>query len=177
MATHSSTLAWQIPQTEEPGGLQSMGSLEVGHNWATSLWCIGEGNGNPLQYSCLEDPRDGGTWWATVSEVAQSRTQLKQLSSSSSMFGGSFLNMSFLDNFFFNPWIKVKSVSLEILPLKHLAQKNLLPVYVFGLGFCKKSMGRIAAWQTWSSWKSLKHYFVSPSIILPIAISVPYLSL
>ena len=37
MATHSSTLAWQIPWTGEPGGLQSMGSLEVGHDWATSL--------------------------------------------------------------------------------------------------------------------------------------------
>ena len=46
--------------------------------------CIGEGNGNPLQYSCLENPRDGGAWWAAVYGVAQSRTRLKQLSSSSS---------------------------------------------------------------------------------------------
>ena len=43
----------------------------------------GEGNGNPLQYSCLENPMDGGAWWATVHGVAQNRTQLKQLSSSS----------------------------------------------------------------------------------------------
>ena len=49
-----------------------------------SLSCIGEGNGNPLQCSCLENPRDGGAWWAAVYGVAQSRTQLKQLSSSSS---------------------------------------------------------------------------------------------
>ena len=49
-----------------------------------SLSCIGEGNGNPLQYSCLEDPRDGGAWWAAVYGVTQSRTRLKQLSSSSS---------------------------------------------------------------------------------------------
>ena len=49
-----------------------------------SLSCIGEGNGNPLQCSCLEDPRDGGAWWAAVYGVAQSQTQLKQLSSSSS---------------------------------------------------------------------------------------------
>ena len=49
-----------------------------------SLSCIGEGNGNPLQCSCLENPRDGGAWWATVNGVAQSRTRLKQLSSSSS---------------------------------------------------------------------------------------------
>ena len=49
-----------------------------------SLSCIGEGNGNPLQCSCLENPRDGGAWWAAVYGVAQSGTQLKQLSSSSS---------------------------------------------------------------------------------------------
>ena len=51
------------------------------------LWlCLvfGEGNGNPLQCSCLENPRDGGAWWAAVYGVAQSRTQLKRLSSSSS---------------------------------------------------------------------------------------------
>ena len=46
--------------------------------------CIGEGNGNPLQYSCLENPRDRGAWWAAVCGVAQSQTQLKWLSSSSS---------------------------------------------------------------------------------------------
>ena len=49
-----------------------------------SLSCIGEGNGNPLQCSCLENPRDGGVWWAAVYGVAQSRTRLKRLSSSSS---------------------------------------------------------------------------------------------
>ena len=49
-----------------------------------SLSCIREGNGNPLQCSCLENPRDGGTWWAAVYGVAQSRTRLKRLSSSSS---------------------------------------------------------------------------------------------
>ena len=48
-----------------------------------SLSCIGEGNGNPLQCSCLENPRDRGAWWAAVYGVAQSRTQLKPLSSSS----------------------------------------------------------------------------------------------
>ena len=49
-----------------------------------SLSCTGEGNGNPLQCSCLENPRDGGAWWAAAYGVAQSQTQLKQLSSSSS---------------------------------------------------------------------------------------------
>ena len=48
-----------------------------------SLSCIGEGNGNLLQYSCLENPRDGGAWWAAVYGIAQSRTRLKRLSSSS----------------------------------------------------------------------------------------------
>ena len=49
-----------------------------------SLSCIGEGNGNPLQCSCLENPRDGGACWAAIYGVAQSRTRLKRLSSSSS---------------------------------------------------------------------------------------------
>ena len=50
-----------------------------------SLSCIGEGNGNPLQCSCLENPRDSGAWWAAIYGVAQSWTWLNQLSSSSSM--------------------------------------------------------------------------------------------
>ena len=49
-----------------------------------SLACTGEGNGNPLQCSCLENPRDGGAWWAAIYGVAQSRTRLKRLSSSGS---------------------------------------------------------------------------------------------
>ena len=85
MAPHSSTLAWKIPWTEESGRLQSMRSLRVGHDWLHfdfSFSCIGEGNGNPLQCSCLENPRDGGAWWAAVCGVAQSRIRLKWLSSS-----------------------------------------------------------------------------------------------
>ena len=88
MGPHSSTLAWRIPWTEELGGLQSMGSQRVGHDWATSLWLFAfmhrEGNGNPLQYSCLESPRDGGAWWAAVYGVTRSQTWLKRLSSNSS---------------------------------------------------------------------------------------------
>ena len=149
MATHSSTLAWQIPRTEEPGRLQSMGSLGVRHDWVTSLslstfmhwrrkwqptpvflpgesqgWAslVGcpavsgvaqsqtwlkrfsssssssseislfwksyfhllenvipkcrEGDGTPLQYSCQENPTDGGAWWAAVHGVARSQTRL-----------------------------------------------------------------------------------------------------
>ena len=87
MAPHSSTLAWEIPWMEEPRRLQSMGSLRVGHerlHFHFPLSCIGEGNGNPLQCSCLENPRDGGAWWEAVYGAAQSRTRLKRLSSSSS---------------------------------------------------------------------------------------------
>ena len=67
MATHSSTIAWKIPWTEEPGRLQSMGSLELDTterlHFHFSLSCIGEGNDNPLQCSCLENPRDGKPGW------------------------------------------------------------------------------------------------------------------
>ena len=100
MAPHSSTLAWKIPWTEEPGRLQSMRrrSLVGCSPWGreesdTTKWlhfhfsfsCIGDGNGNPLQCSCLENPRDGGAWWAAVYGVTQSRTRLKWLSRSSSI--------------------------------------------------------------------------------------------
>ena len=87
MAPHSSTFAWKIPWTEKPGGLQSMGSLESDTterlHFHFSLSCIGEGNGNPLQCSCLENPRGRRAWWADVYGVTQSRTRLKWLSSSS----------------------------------------------------------------------------------------------
>ena len=83
MAPHSSTLAWKIQWMEEPGGLQSMGSLTTERlHFHCSLACIGEGNGNPLQCSCLENPRDGGAWRAAAYGVAQSRTRLTRLSSS-----------------------------------------------------------------------------------------------
>ena len=87
MAPHSSTLAWKIPWMEEPGRLQSMGLLRLSMterlHFHFSLSCIGEGNGNPLQCSYLENPRDRGAWWAAIYGVAQSWTQLKCLSSSS----------------------------------------------------------------------------------------------
>ena len=78
MALHSSTLAWKIPWTEEPGRLQSMGSLESDTteqlHFLFSLSCIGEGTGNPLQCSCLESPRDGEAWWAAVYGASESDT-------------------------------------------------------------------------------------------------------
>ena len=113
MAPHSSTLAWKTPWTEEPSipwrsKWQSTPALLPGKShgrksligyspWGRkesdtterlhfhfSLSCIGEGNGNPLQFSCLENSRDGGTWWAAVYGVAQSRTRLKRLGSNRS---------------------------------------------------------------------------------------------
>ena len=97
MATHSSILAWRIPGTEEPGGLPSMGSqsrtrlkrLSSSSSSSTNgkeSACnagdqssipglgssSGEGNGNPLQYSCLENSMDRETCWATVHGVAKS---------------------------------------------------------------------------------------------------------
>ena len=70
-----------------PWGLEELDTTERLH-FHFSLSCIGEGNGNPLQCSCLENPRDSGAWWAAIYGVAQSRTRLKWLSSSSSLFSG-----------------------------------------------------------------------------------------
>ena len=89
MAPHSSVFAWRIPGTEDlvgcsPWGREESDTTERLH-FHFSLSCIGEGNGNPLRCSCLENPRDRGAWWAAIYGVAQGRTQLKRLSSSSSM--------------------------------------------------------------------------------------------
>ena len=63
---------------------EAQGGIQIaGRNINHLRYADGEGNGNPLQRSCLENPRDGGAWWAAVYGIAQSRTQLKRLSSSS----------------------------------------------------------------------------------------------
>ena len=82
MATHSNILAWEIPWMEEPGGLQSMESQKSpaapaarpGPLEGAELLTLGPLHGNPLQCSCLENPRDGGAWWAAIYGVAQSQT-------------------------------------------------------------------------------------------------------
>ena len=93
--THSSALAWKIPWTEEPGGCSPWGCKELDMteqlHFHFSPPCTEEGSGNPLQCSCLENPRDGGAWWAAIYGVAQSRTRLKQLSSSSNSSGHTML--------------------------------------------------------------------------------------
>ena len=99
MAPHSSTLAWKIPWMEEPGRLSPWGHEESDMterlHFHFSLSCIGEGNGNPLQCSCLENPRDVGAWWAAIYGVAQSRIRLKRLSSSSMLILTENHEMSF----------------------------------------------------------------------------------
>ena len=88
MAPHSSTPAWKIPWMEEPGRLLSMGSLWVRQHWTTSLsfftFMHWRRKWQPIQYFCLENPRDRWAWWAAIYGVAQSRTWLKWLSSGSS---------------------------------------------------------------------------------------------
>ena len=87
MAPHSSALAWKIPWTEEPGGLQSMGSLGVGHDWATSLsfftFTHWRRKWQPTPVFLPGESQGQVAWWAAVHGVAQSRTRLKLLSSSS----------------------------------------------------------------------------------------------
>ena len=116
MVTHSSTLAWKIPWTEEPDKLQSMGSLRVRHDLATSLslftFMHQKGDGNPLQCSYLESPRNGGAWWAAISGVAQSRTQLERLSSPcpSLPYPSRFIQspgLSFLSHTENSPWLSI----------------------------------------------------------------------
>ena len=77
-------LAHEALVVYSPWGLEQSGTTEQLH-FHFSLLCIGEGNGTPLQCSCLENPRDGGAWWAAIYGVAQSRTRLKRLSSSSNI--------------------------------------------------------------------------------------------
>ena len=80
MAPHSSTLAWKAAVH----GIPKSRTEQL--HFPFSLSCIGEGNGNPLQCSCLENPRNRGAWWAAVYGVAQSQTRLKRLSSSSIVY-------------------------------------------------------------------------------------------
>ena len=91
--THFRRRQWHPTPVLLPGKSHGWRSLIGGSPWGRtesdtterlqfhfSLSCIGEGNGNPLQCSCLENPRDGEAWWAAVYEVAQNRTRLKWLS-------------------------------------------------------------------------------------------------
>jgi len=89
MSPHSSTLAWKIPWMEEPGRLQSMGSLRVRHDWATSLSLFSfmhwRRKWQPTPVFLPGKSQGRGAWWAAVYGVAQSRTRLKWLSSNISL--------------------------------------------------------------------------------------------
>ena len=95
MATHSSgkSHGWRSLVGCSLWGREELDTTERLH---FSLSCIGEGNGNPLQCSCLENPRDGGAWWAAVYGVTQSRTRLKWLSSSNSSSSRTLLVIQWL---------------------------------------------------------------------------------
>ena len=88
MAPHPSPLAWKIPWAEEPGGLQSMGSRRVGHDWATSLSLLTfmhwRRTWQPTPVFLPGESQVWGAWWAAIYGVAQSQTWLKWVSSSSS---------------------------------------------------------------------------------------------
>ena len=110
-----------------PWGREELDTTERLH-FHFSLSCIGERNGNPLQCSCLENPRDGGASWADVYGVAQSRTRLKQLSTSSSNSSSSLIQRQYNEA---NKIFKMYSVELffflnkSILPGdKHTQKRN-----------------------------------------------------
>ena len=88
MAPHSNTFAWKIPWTEEPGRLQSMGSLGVGYDWATSLslftFLHWRRKWQPTPVFLPGESQGRAAWWAAIYGVAQSWTRLKRLSSGSS---------------------------------------------------------------------------------------------
>ena len=80
MAIHCNTIAWKIPWTENPGRLKSMGHKESDMTEQLHFYflsSLGEGNGTPLQYFCLENPMDRGAWWAAVHGVTKSQIRLR----------------------------------------------------------------------------------------------------
>ena len=93
MAPRSSTLAWKMPWMEEPGRLQSVGLLRVGHDWVTSLslftFMHWRRKWQPAPGFLPGESQGPGAWWAAVYGVAQSRTRLKRLSRSSSSMADS----------------------------------------------------------------------------------------
>ena len=106
MAPHSSTLAWKIPWTEGPGGLQSMGSRRVGHDWAISLslftFMHWKRKWQPTPVFLPGESQGlGGAWWAAVYGVTQSRTWLKRLSSSSRLNNSGYKNNNNKEPFLF----------------------------------------------------------------------------
>ena len=97
---------WRSLVGYSPWGREESDTTERLH-FHFSLSCTGEGNGNPLQCSCLENPRDGGAWWAAVYGITQSWTQMKQLSSSGSCHSLPTLDVKFSPKFIYsNPLLE-----------------------------------------------------------------------
>ena len=170
MAPHSSTLAWKIPWAEEPGRLQSMGSQRVRYDSATSLslftFMHWRRKWQPTPVFLPGESQRRGAWWAAVYGVAQSRTRLKQLSSSSSKVGQSRQNFPL----FLNPrtmaswndnWDTMKLMYriwvLSIWPL-HLAFIHHCIILLWFMIFGEKN--ELGSWKIWlrnSSRKSSKY--------------------
>ena len=127
-----------------PGGREELDMTERLH-FHFSLSCIGEGNGNPLQYSCLENPRDGGAWWAAISGIAQSQTRLQRLSRSSHLF---------LVQFYFLKCFKAKCIHhiISIISLPHSPGNT----HIF------KNMDISGMWPKWRSRQTLSSFPQAP---------------
>ena len=134
---------WQLTPVFLPGESQGQGSLVACHLWGHteldtterlhfhfSLYCIGEGNGNPLQCSCLENPRDGGAWWAAMYGVTQSRTRLKQLSSSSS--SSRFMAKYHIVYFACGSVNSLRQINMHVLQIN----QTFKPFFIFKYYFC-----------------------------------------
>ena len=121
---HPSTLAWKIPWMEEPGRLQSMGSRRVGLDWATSLslftFMHWRRKWQPTQCSCLENPRDGGAWWAAIYGVAQSRTRLTRLNSNENPVCETVKETQMYWTVFWTLWERAKVGWYRRMALKHV---------------------------------------------------------
>ena len=126
MTPHSSTLAWKILWTEEPGRLESMGSWRVRHDWETSLslftFMHWRTKWQPTPVFLPGESQGRGAWWAAISGVAQSQTRLKRLSSSSSSH---FM------------WCNMK---YTILPVKFSCPKHLTWIYSSFYQCCPKEI-------------------------------------
>ena len=113
-----------------------------------SLSCIGEGNGNPLQCSCLENPRDGGASWAAVYGIAQSRTRLKRLSSSSSSRGPGRLKPQ---------WLKQSLIKTSIITCPYSFLSLSTPSLPFPGSFLKYTPHTLILISASSLMETLKH--------------------
>ena len=141
MAPHSSTLAWKIPWTEEPGGLQSMRSRRVGHDWATSLslftFMHWRRKWQPTPGFLPGESQGWGSLWAAVYGVAQSRTRLKRLSSSSSSSSSHRHRRRCDCSHRFDPWV-------EKIPWKRKWQPT--PVFLPGKSQGQRSLVGYSPW-------------------------------